>query len=88
MTEPQTDAERIELLWGRLDGLNAETASLRLALATAERDAETSRADAVRAREESMRLASEVARMAAELNAARQSAADAVRDHIEATRAG
>ncbi len=88
MSEPQTDAERIELLWQRLDTLNAENASLRLALAGAERDAERSRADAEQAREQSMHLASEVGRMATELNAARQHAADAVREHIEATRAG
>lgn len=87
MTEPQNDAERIEWLWNRLDALTATNASLELALAAAEHDAEVGRGDAERAREQSMQLASEVARMAAELNAARQAAVDAVREHIEATRA-
>jgi len=88
VSEPRTAEERIEWLWQRLDALNAANASLTAALDQAERAADASRMDAERARTQEMMLAAEVARMATELNAARQSAADAVRDHIAATRAG
>jgi hypothetical protein len=84
--EPQTDAERVEWLWNRLDVLNGENASLKAALASAERDALAARADADAARDQLGQLAAELSGMAVALNEARQAAATAVREHIAASR--
>lgn len=85
VNEPQTDAEKIEWLWQRLDARNMDLASLRLSVTKLEEELEASRRETIIARQSEMQMASELSRMALELNAARQSAANAVREYVAAT---
>jgi predicted nucleic acid-binding Zn-ribbon protein len=83
--EPQTDAEKIEWLWQRLDARNMDLASLRLSVTKLEEELAAAREEINVARQSEMQMASELSRMALELNAARQSAANAVREYVAAT---
>jgi uncharacterized coiled-coil DUF342 family protein len=84
MNEPETDAEKIEWLWKRLDQLNAENESLKAQAHSFEVAAEAHRDEAERVRESNRQMASELLVMARELNEARQSAVNAVREYVAA----
>jgi chemotaxis regulatin CheY-phosphate phosphatase CheZ len=83
--EPQTDAEKIEWLWNRLDARNMEVASLRLSVTNLENMLEEAKQETLNVRQQAMQMAQELSQMALELNAARQSAANAVREYVAAT---
>jgi predicted nucleic acid-binding Zn-ribbon protein len=83
--EPQTDAEKIEWLWNRLDARNMEVASLRLSVTKLEESVDLARQETKDARDSALQMAKELSAMALELNAARQSAANAVREYVAAT---
>lgn len=85
MDEPTTDAEKIEWLWDRLDSANSKNASLHLALEVTETKLETSVQENEKLRKQIMQMAKEVSDMAVELNKARQSAANSVREYVAAT---
>ncbi len=76
MTEPQTDVEKIEWLWSRLDTLNSQLAAAQ----NTARELE----------DKCQRLSTELERVwlkaIEEANQARQAAADAVRDYVSATK--
>lgn len=86
MSEPQTDAEKIDWLWAKVERLHGENASLRAALDQEEARTGAERANAERSRASERQMAGELGRMAAELNAARGAAAEAVRDYVELTK--
>ena len=80
-----TDAEKIERLWGKLDLLRGENESLKVAVADLEGKLDAREAEVDRARAEAQGYASQLSQMALELNAARQAAANAVREYVAAT---
>jgi outer membrane murein-binding lipoprotein Lpp len=86
VTEPTSDAERIDWLWTRVEQLAAENASLTVALQQVEALADAATADAAQARESITTMSRELMSMATELNAARAAAANSVRDHMAASR--
>lgn len=77
MNEPQTDEEKIEWLWNRVDRLQSENIRLKEEnAAMSERISEMT--------ESIMQMSKDIATMAIELNAARSAARDSVIEYIAA----
>jgi cell division septum initiation protein DivIVA len=72
-------------LWARLDAFHQENESLKLAVSVLETKLEQRENEVAQLRANQDAILSEVAVMGTELNRARQAAADAVRDYIEAS---
>ena len=77
-----TDGEKIAWLWGKVDGLHSENASLKAAVAVAEATSAERVTEVERLRGQLEALGRDLAEMARQLNEARQAAATAVRDYM------
>lgn len=84
-TEPSSPEEKIEWLWGKLDRMNGEIASLNAELTAVRNSEGRAWAEVENTRSQLNLVAGQASQMARELNEARQAAASAVRDHIANT---
>ena len=80
-----SDAQKIEKLWGSLETEKKDKASLQLLLEVTEAKVEKLQSTIQQQQQTIDALLEEIKRLGTELNAARQSAADAVREYIEAS---
>lgn len=85
MSEPQTDAERIEWLWNRLDALNGEKATMQARAEMAERQVDERDAAIAKLNEIIQSLNVDLISLSKQVNESRSSAATAVHDYIERT---
>jgi cell division septum initiation protein DivIVA len=76
--------EQVDELWGRLDAFHQENESLKALVAVLESKLEQREDEVAQLRANQGAILAEVAVMGTELNRARQAAADAVREYIEA----
>jgi hypothetical protein len=74
----------IEEMWGRLDAFHQENESLKLLVEVLEAKLEAKEVEVDQLRANEQEIMREVGMMGTELNKARQAAATAVRDYLEA----